>query len=274
VNCCDACLGTLLKPASTRSAAPTESRSMTDLLAAAPTRFMSLFGTAPETPNNQLSVGIGGDIPIFPPFFVLLMSLAGFVLQALLPRLPFLPPAVSKLAVRIPLFLVAAATFFTVVNSSGAALEQAGTKVDFGPVSKIASSGFFAYSRNPIYTVGLVVLAPGFVILADSYYMILAHTVTAAYLFAVVIPAEEAFLLRTIGAEYARYCATVPRTFDLLIPGMLIGATAAVHVGEIRLKLPLLRRQPEGLKWHLLQTMLWGFLWWTPLEAAERKKNA
>ena len=71
---------------------------------------------AKPTGDNQLSVGLGGDIPIFPPILVLVCIACGFLLKALLPERKLLPRALSSLALRLAVFAALMAAVLSLIH--------------------------------------------------------------------------------------------------------------------------------------------------------------
>jgi len=74
----------------------------------------------------------------------------------------------------------------------------------------LATSGPYAYVRNPIY-LGTILIGIGMVgIIGDSHLLPLC-ALTFVVLYAVIVPAEEKFLRENFGAEYEAYFQAVPR---------------------------------------------------------------
>jgi protein-S-isoprenylcysteine O-methyltransferase Ste14 len=169
---------------------------------------------APPVGADQLSVGLGGDIPVFPPLLVWACLLGGGLLARWVrPALPFFPAGhpLARLRTRLALFVVAFATFATLLRNVSAALAAVGTGPAFKPMgADFAQEGPFAISRNPLYCFGSLVLLPGMCVLANSKYM-LVGLIIPVYFQIWVIPAEERLMERLYGASYADYCAQVPR---------------------------------------------------------------
>lgn len=120
-------------------------------------------------------------------------------------------------------FLVAAGSIVLLHGFARFVLEGIGTPAPIAPTEHLVVGGAYRYVRNPMY------LAVGSVILGEA--LVLGQTVLLAWLagFGVMVEAfvrlyEEPTLSDRYGAEYARYCETVPRW------------------------LPRLRRLPSGMK--------------------------
>jgi protein-S-isoprenylcysteine O-methyltransferase Ste14 len=139
-------------------------------------------------------------------------------------------PSWSKIArrIRVPLgFLFAAAyiwlarpTILSIVIGSCAAVAGICIRaLASGHVEKneiLATSGPYAYTRNPLY-LGSIVLAVGFLIAAKSWWLALVAAVMLFAIYFPVIRAEEAFL-RTRFPEFSEYASQVPRLVPRLRP--------------------------------------------------------
>jgi protein-S-isoprenylcysteine O-methyltransferase Ste14 len=78
------------------------------------------------------------------------------------------------------------------------------------PATDLATSGVFAWSRNPIY-LGMVLLCGGVAILTNSLWTLILTVALAAVLQKGVIGPEEAYLERRFGQRYLAYKARVRR---------------------------------------------------------------
>jgi protein-S-isoprenylcysteine O-methyltransferase Ste14 len=74
----------------------------------------------------------------------------------------------------------------------------------------LVTAGPFAYMRNPIYG-GTICIGLGMVMLIGDPWGFAFTTIAFVILYVTIVPAEEAFLSRTFGQEYARYRSAVPR---------------------------------------------------------------
>ena len=238
-------------------------------------RFEAGF-TATSTGEDQLSVGIGGDIPMFPPFLVVTLPLIGLFFKAILPRCPVLPTALDTKTVRASTFVVSFILFVLVVKNTELTLADVGTSADFAAVSSVATTGVFAYTRNPIYTAGMTVLNTGIVVACNSLYVALAVSLLVFYLTLIVVPVEEAFLSNRIGSSYIQYIeSSVPR----YLPNTFlwaVGVLLAIHLVEFAVKFKDFRAGKigeGGMLKHFLMTFVWGIVYWKPLEAEETMKE-
>src|SRR5207244_12763788 len=82
---------------------------------------------------------------------------------------------------------------------------------------KLATGGPYAHVRNPIY-LGNFILGLGMIGLIGDPWLLVPHFIFFAFFFATVVRAEEDFLARQFGEEYARYRRAVPRFFPALRP--------------------------------------------------------
>jgi protein-S-isoprenylcysteine O-methyltransferase Ste14 len=76
--------------------------------------------------------------------------------------------------------------------------------------SKLLQVGLFAHSRNPLY-VGNLMIVTGIVLVHNGPWMYLVMLPFFVFVYASIVAAEETFLRREFGLEYADYCRRVPR---------------------------------------------------------------
>lgn len=139
-------------------------------------------------------------------------------------------PSWSKIArrIRVPLGFVFAAAYIWLARPSiasiviGSCIAASGLCIRAlasGHVEKnevLATSGPYAHTRNPLY-LGSIILAAGFLIAAQSWWLPL---IAAAMLLAIYVPvirSEEAFL-RERFPQFADYATHVPRLFPRIRP--------------------------------------------------------
>lgn len=89
----------------------------------------------------------------------------------------------------------------------------------------LVSTGFFALSRNPLYVGNILILA-GLFVIWNSTLMYLLGVPFFLLGYRAIVAAEEAYLGRQYGSEFAAYCARVPRWWVRL--GGLGTATAGM----------------------------------------------
>jgi protein-S-isoprenylcysteine O-methyltransferase Ste14 len=76
--------------------------------------------------------------------------------------------------------------------------------------AKLLQEGLFAHSRNPLY-VGNLMMVTGLVLLHNGPWMYFVVLPFFLFVYISIVAAEETFLRREFGAEYAEYCRRVPR---------------------------------------------------------------
>ena len=136
----------------------------------------------------------------------------------------------SKIArrIRVPLGFVFAVLYFWLARPSwrflalGAILIVPGLLIRAlasGHVRKneaLATSGPYAYTRNPLY-LGSLLMGVGFALAARSWWVGVALVVMFFAIYLPVIRDEEAFLRRTF-PEFEEYAQQVPRMFPRITP--------------------------------------------------------
>jgi protein-S-isoprenylcysteine O-methyltransferase Ste14 len=80
---------------------------------------------------------------------------------------------------------------------------------------RLITGGPYAFVRNPIY-LGSFVLGLGVVGLLGDPWLLVPHTLVFTVFFGMIVPAEEQFLMRQFGDEYARFRRAVPRLIPRL----------------------------------------------------------
>jgi protein-S-isoprenylcysteine O-methyltransferase Ste14 len=132
--------------------------------------------------------------------------------------------------IRVPLGFLFAAFFLWRAQpewwslAAGSLVALAGVlirAISSGHVKKneeLATTGPYAYTRNPLYF-GSIVIASGFALAALRWEIALALVIMFAAIYIPVIRGEEEFLC-THFAAYSDYCAQVPRLLPRLSPGV------------------------------------------------------
>jgi protein-S-isoprenylcysteine O-methyltransferase Ste14 len=82
--------------------------------------------------------------------------------------------------------------------------------------AELATTGPYAYTRNPLY-LGSILIAAGFVVAAWNLWLGVAAIAVFIIIYVPVIAAEEKYL-RSAFPEYAQYSAQVPRLFPRPTP--------------------------------------------------------
>ena len=179
------------------------------------TEMLAFFGS--KAPPPQLTYGkpinIYADIPIFPPFAMMLTVACSQIIRKLTGKpLAFLPAPLSTVPVRVAFFAIAfPSIILMVLNPAGGELKAAGSGTLFTPVNGLATTGIYESTRNPMYA-GLVFVAiPCMACVVNSAWPILISPLTWCYLNYVVIAAEEKLLAQAFGKQFDEYCQSVPR---------------------------------------------------------------
>ena len=138
--------------------------------------------------------------------------------------------------VRVPLGFVLAMLYFWLARPTwrflalGAVLIVPGLLIRAlasGHVRKneaLATSGPYAYTRNPLY-LGSLLIGIGFAIVAHSWWIGIAVVAMFLAIYLPVIRSEEAFL-RAKFPEFEEYARRVPRMLPRVVPYHLAGSTS------------------------------------------------
>jgi protein-S-isoprenylcysteine O-methyltransferase Ste14 len=105
----------------------------------------------------------------------------------------------------------------------------------------LATTGPYAYTRNPLY-LGSLLMGIGFALAARSWWV---GVLLVAMFFAIYIPVirDEEVFLRQKFSEFEEYAQRVPRMFPRLVPRSR--ATDASHENNGRFSLDLYRKHRE-----------------------------
>jgi len=165
--------------------------------------------------ETELSVGIGGDIPVYPPLLVVLLMLLALMLHRKLGARRFLPGPLGLFIIRSGFALGVCAWCDKTRREVAYFSMQAGaTTNSFGPVRALVTDGPYAQSRNPYYFAMSAVL-PAMAIFCDSSWVLMVAPVLPAYLHGIVVPAEERLLRRSFGVAYTWYAKKTPKWASL-----------------------------------------------------------
>ena len=78
------------------------------------------------------------------------------------------------------------------------------------PTTKIISTGFYAYSRNPVYA-GYCLVTIGMGVFLNNFWILISFIPSAVLVYYIAIRKEEAYLEKKFGAEYTHYKTKVRR---------------------------------------------------------------
>jgi protein-S-isoprenylcysteine O-methyltransferase Ste14 len=106
---------------------------------------------------------------------------------------------------------------------------------------KLAVSGPYAYTRNPLY-LGSLIVAGGFVVAAQSWWMGVLFLLVFVLVYLPVIEQEASHLAKLFGADYEGYASRVP----LLLPW---GSSGVASSGK-RFSWDVFWRNKEQKAWY------------------------
>ena len=112
----------------------------------------------------------------------------------------------------------------------------------------LATSGPYAYTRNPLY-LGSLLIGIGFAVAARSWWVGVALIVMFFAIYLPVIRDEEAFLRQKF-SEFEEYARRVPRMFPKLLPN----SSGGQNSGNFSLDLYLKHRENNALLGSVLLT--------------------
>jgi hypothetical protein len=143
------------------------------------------------------------------------------------------------------------------------------TEVNFAPVPSLCTSGILGIIRNPVYSSAMFSLSPGVIIASNSLYMVFTHVIMASYIIFHVVPTEEAFLNKLFPTDFTNYLVSTPKFLPQLGPVSgthVVLGLLAIHFFEFLWKFPIFVKRKEGLAFHFLMTMAWGYHHWLQLD--------
>jgi protein-S-isoprenylcysteine O-methyltransferase Ste14 len=143
------------------------------------TRKMSRWGVGPSIllPTGAYAVIAGLATWLWPEICVV----------TLVPRVVFLVAGIVLLVIGVPMLVVAGRAATIAYNSD-----------------KLATTGIFGLTRNPIYSAWIVFIIPGLVLLSRSWPLFLTPVV-AYMVFKARIGRENEYLEKRFGDEYRKY---------------------------------------------------------------------
>ena len=128
------------------------------------------------------------------------------------------PPLLGLFSLRVVgVLLVAAAIAMLVDSFIRFAAQGVGTPAPIFPTSHLVVTGLYRHVRNPMYiAVVSAIVGEGLILGNVTVFGYGAAVWLFTYLF--VLAYEEPTLRKSFGAEYERYCASVPRWIPRLSP--------------------------------------------------------
>ena len=139
-------------------------------------------------------------------------------------------PSWSRIATRsrVPLGFIFAAAYFWFAHPTWISLGAGFAVASLGVLiralasghirknAELATTGPYAYTRNPLY-LGSIIIAAGFIIAARSLWIGIGALAMFAFIYLPAITAEEKYLRSTFPG-YDRYAQEVPRFLPRLTP--------------------------------------------------------
>jgi protein-S-isoprenylcysteine O-methyltransferase Ste14 len=140
--------------------------------------------------------GVGPSIMVSAGAYAAVAGLATWLwpeacLVTAIPLVVFLVAGIGLVVVGVPMLVVAARAATVAYNSD-----------------KLATTGIFGLTRNPIYSAWIVFIIPGLVLLSRSWPLFLTPVV-AYFIFKARIGRENEYLEKRFGDEYRKYKAQV-----------------------------------------------------------------
>ena len=156
---------------------------------------------APQTNSDEK----GAKVKFPPPFiFILLMIVGAGISQ-------FLPVGlgiVESFRLVGGVFVIAGLVIIVLINSS---FKRVGTAIEpWKPTTQLLTSGFYAWSRNPIY-LAFCLITLGIGILLDDFWILISFIPSVITVYYVAIAREEAYLEQKFGEQYKSYQSRVRR---------------------------------------------------------------
>lgn len=144
-----------------------------------------------------------------PPLIALGAVLIGLALDWLAPA--YILTVLLSLETRLPIGLLLIVCGCLLAYGGFRSFGRAGTEVNpYRPSSMLATTGVYAYLRNPMY-VGLGLVVGGIGIALASDWILVMIVIAALIVHFGVVLREERYLTAKFGAAYARYCEAVSR---------------------------------------------------------------
>lgn len=163
-----------------------------------------------ESQQRPALDALGGDrkgaaVKFPPPAIFASCILVGMGLQYLWPVHLGVPESAQIFGYLLVSFgIVIAVLVATSFRRVGTAIEP------WKPTTSIVTTGFYAWSRNPIY-LGFCLINPGIGIASNNFWIFISFVPAAFVLYHVAIAKEEAYLEEKFGDEYIAYRRRVRR---------------------------------------------------------------
>jgi protein-S-isoprenylcysteine O-methyltransferase Ste14 len=144
-----------------------------------------------------------------PPLIALGAVLAGLALDWLAPA--YILSLLLSLETRLPIGLLLIVCGCLLAYGGFRSFGRAGTEVNpYRPSTMLATTGVYAYVRNPMY-VGLGLIVGGIGIALASDWTLVMLVAAALIIHFGVVKREERYLTAKFGTAYEQYCRAVSR---------------------------------------------------------------
>jgi protein-S-isoprenylcysteine O-methyltransferase Ste14 len=144
-----------------------------------------------------------------PPLIALAAVLVGLLFDWIAPA--YILTVLLSLELRLPLGLLLIVLGCLLAYGGFRSFGRASTEVNpYKPSTMLATTGVYAYLRNPMY-VGLGFIVGGIGIALASDWILVMLVAAALTIHFGVVKREEAYLTAKFGEAYLRYRAAVPR---------------------------------------------------------------
>ena len=139
---------------------------------------------------------------LFPILFALAVAIGR-------PRIILGEPAVDRFLTGLGVLVALAGQAVRLLTIGYEYIERGGKE---GKVyaSRLVQGDVYSLTRNPMY-LGNALITIGITMVAGAPFLYVAVLPFFLFVYQAIVAAEEAYLARRFGAEYERYCASVPR---------------------------------------------------------------
>lgn len=163
------------------------------------------MNSKPDSLHSEKQNRDHAQVKFPPPLIFVLLIVLGYGLQRLLPIELGVPDEFTPIGIAVTLFSVAV---LILINGT---FKRSSTAIEpWKPTSAIITTGFYRFSRNPVY-IGFCLFNIGIGIALNSLWIVLSFLPGAILVYYIAIAKEEAYLEREFGEEYLAYKRKVRR---------------------------------------------------------------